>query len=349
MKKRGILFFFSLTIFFFLFPLSFSKLFAVSKATYTIRETKNEKGEVLSSVKVYVDDVYLHHYAPEVLTFCESCQCDTYTDCGFGEHKISLQKSGYLEWFEVVTFKEGDVFEVNPVLLVLVPMPTPTLLPTSIPSFSPTLTPFPSPTVTPLPGFYNIKSVKDSSGAVLNNVKVFVDGNYVHHYAPEILKFCWDCQCDEGVLCNFGSHTFGLEKEGYNSWSETKTINPGDNFEVDPVMLLLPSPTPSPKAVFISSVPTTFPSSTPTPAAVILFASFSADSTAEAEKMNISTGEPDILGEFSSESGIILEESSFSAKTQEKKSFRYLPFLTIFGGVWLVGAAVYLFFFKKEV
>ena len=47
-----------------------------AKATYQINEVKNEKGEVLSSVKIYVDDQYVHHYAPEVLEFGDDYYCD---------------------------------------------------------------------------------------------------------------------------------------------------------------------------------------------------------------------------------------------------------------------------------
>lgn len=39
------------------------------KAFYKINEVKNKNGETISNVKIYVDGVYIHHYAPEVLTF----------------------------------------------------------------------------------------------------------------------------------------------------------------------------------------------------------------------------------------------------------------------------------------
>jgi len=85
-------------------------------ATYKINDVKDEDGNTLSSVEVYVDEIYLHHYAPETLTFCDGCQCDSYVDCDFGEHTIKLEKSGYENWMEIKTISVGDSYEVNPVM-----------------------------------------------------------------------------------------------------------------------------------------------------------------------------------------------------------------------------------------
>jgi len=110
-----------------------------AKAVYQINEVKNEKGEVLSSVKIYVDDQYLHHYAPEVLEFCDTCFCDDdkKVACGFGEHVIRLEKNGYQDWEETKEIKAGDAYSVNPVMAFLLsPTPSPTVTPVS--SLSPT-------------------------------------------------------------------------------------------------------------------------------------------------------------------------------------------------------------------
>lgn len=85
-------------------------------AIYKINEAKDEDGNVLSSVKVHIDGVYAHHYAPETLTFCDGCQCDTYIDCGFGEHTIKLEKSGFANWSETKIINAGNTYEVNPVM-----------------------------------------------------------------------------------------------------------------------------------------------------------------------------------------------------------------------------------------
>jgi len=115
-------------------------------ATYKINEVKDEDGEILSSVKVYVDNIYIHHYAPEVLTFCDGCQCDSYVACGFGQHTIKLEKTGYNDWNETKTINSGDSDEISLVMVFSEPSSTttPTLtisLTTPIQKISPTPTP----------------------------------------------------------------------------------------------------------------------------------------------------------------------------------------------------------------
>ncbi|MFC1711885.1 hypothetical protein ACFLZ1_04885 [Patescibacteria group bacterium] len=94
----------------------------------------------------------------------------------------------------------------------------------------------PTPLVNPEKGEYKINEVKDEDGNVLSSVKVFVNGVYVHHYAPETLIFCNNCKCDDLVNCGFGEFTIHLEKSGYDKWEDKKTINSGDKFEVNVVL-----------------------------------------------------------------------------------------------------------------
>jgi len=115
-------------------------------ATYKINEVKDEDGEVLKSVKVYIDDVYLHHYAPEVLTFCDDCRCDNYVDCGFGQHVIKLEKTGYEDWAKTITIDPNTDDWVNPVMIFSGSTPKP---PTSSPTPTPKQTIVPS--LTPKP------------------------------------------------------------------------------------------------------------------------------------------------------------------------------------------------------
>jgi len=107
-------------------------------ATYKINDVKDEDGNVLSSVRVHVDGVYVHHHAPEDLTFCDGCKCDGYIDCGFGEHTIRLEKSGFGNWSETKTINVGDFYEAKPIMN-----------PLSLASPSPTPSPSPSPSPTP--------------------------------------------------------------------------------------------------------------------------------------------------------------------------------------------------------
>lgn len=88
----------------------------VAKAYLKINQVKNEKGEILSSVKIYLDGIYLHHYAPEELIFCDGCRCDNLTACGFGEHLLKLEKSGYQDWQEKKVINKGETIEINAVM-----------------------------------------------------------------------------------------------------------------------------------------------------------------------------------------------------------------------------------------
>jgi hypothetical protein len=90
-----------------------------SSAYYKINMPKDKDGLDIDRVKVYVDDVYVHHWAPENLEFCEDCICgndEDNTSCSFGEHNIALKKEGYLDWHDKKMIKSGDGFTVNPVM-----------------------------------------------------------------------------------------------------------------------------------------------------------------------------------------------------------------------------------------
>ncbi len=145
--------------------------------------------------------------------------------------------------------------------------------PTPSPSPLPTVTATPSPTLTPTPpetsATYKINKVKNGNGDFISEVKIYVDDTYIHHYDDEILTFCDGCYCDDDkqVACGFGEHTIRLEKNGYQDWTERKTINAGNNFEVNPEMdLLAPTVTPGPTSTPIKKptlTPTTEPTATP--------------------------------------------------------------------------------------
>ena len=149
------------------------------KAGYKINEVKDKNGKVLSNVKIYVDGVYVHHYAPETLTFCDSCKCDTYVDCGFGSHTIELQKADYQDWTEEINIKAGDNLEVNPVMekeeeVTSTPASTPTPKP-------PTLTPTKKVTPTPTP----TEKVATKSGEILGEEEEATIGGFYPLEATE--------------------------------------------------------------------------------------------------------------------------------------------------------------------
>lgn len=121
-------------------------------AILQINKPKDESGKELDNVKVYLDDVYLHCYAPEELVFCSHCACKTssgeYGNCDFGHHTIKLVKTGYQDWIKEIEIAAGENQVINPQMKQLSSTPTPTPSPTSLPSPTPTYssTPSPSPT-----------------------------------------------------------------------------------------------------------------------------------------------------------------------------------------------------------
>ena len=93
---------------------------------------------------------------------------------------------------------------------------------------------------------WDIKDVRNAEGTVLSAAKVHVDGVYIKHYAPEKITFCADCICDDVVPCGFGSHTVTIKKTGYIDWVKTRTLNAGDIFIDNPIMVTeveVPEPT----------------------------------------------------------------------------------------------------------
>ena len=89
------------------------------KATWQIGDVKNEAGTILNAAKVYVDNIYVKHYAPELLTFCTGCSCDAVVPCGFGSHTVTIKKTGYQDWNKTRTLGSGDSFTDNPVMKLI--------------------------------------------------------------------------------------------------------------------------------------------------------------------------------------------------------------------------------------
>lgn len=176
---------------------------------------------------------------------------------------------------------------------------------------------------------YKINEIKDSKGNTISSVSIYVDNQYIHHYAPETLNFCENCQCYSSVSCGFGNHTIRLEKEGYEDWSETKDFSSGNNFEVNPQMSTegsatspSPSPSRSPSASSKSSVK---PSSTPID-----------DESSETEKV--------LAQEAASES----TPSPSPSAQPEKKSFQLsVPLIISLSGALFLLAASFPFIKSK--
>ncbi|MEA1998107.1 MAG: hypothetical protein U9N61_02105 [Euryarchaeota archaeon] len=97
-------------------------------AFVTLNDTYTDEGTKVTG-KVFVDGTYLRAYTPEVLKFCDGCQCGRYADakadCSLGTHEILIDgtKEGkYTPWVFNHTFKAGEVFTFDPVLLTTPPV-----------------------------------------------------------------------------------------------------------------------------------------------------------------------------------------------------------------------------------
>jgi hypothetical protein len=234
------------------------------------------------------------------------------------------------------------------------PIPTPTAMPTvSAPTSTPKPpTPTSTTSPTPLPtASFKINEVKNESGEALSTVKIYVDGKYTHHYAPETLKFCDGCYCynggEEKVSCGFGQHTFRLEKTGYNNWEKTETINAGGSYEVSPVMTVIsaaPTSTPNPTA---TPTPTRIPTSAPTPTAKPLTPS----PTTKLSPTSSST--PAVLGKEATGAGLYLLGEATAAATPtltleqngEKRNLFPLVFIGL-GGILILGSVFSFWYYK---
>ncbi len=205
--------------------------------------------------------------------------------------------------------------------------PTPTPAPTNLPTLTPTASPSPSlsPTPTSAPkAVCHLLGAKDETGQAINNAKIYIDGQYIHHYLPETLNFCPDCYCDPDhqVACSLGSHQIKIHHDGYQDWQWTGNFAAGTDCQQQPILrhLIPPSPTSSP-----SSSPV--PSLTPLPLVLT-------DASDEA-----------VLG---SESGEVKGAQVSSPSIHQRKvgASLALPLLFIGAGVTMIGS--YFILTKKE-
>jgi hypothetical protein len=86
-----------------------------SKSTVEIKQAKDEEGNPLNQVKIYVDDVYVKHYTPETLQFCETCKCET-ANCNFGNHNFKFERNGYETHTKSLNIESGKTYTIEPIL-----------------------------------------------------------------------------------------------------------------------------------------------------------------------------------------------------------------------------------------
>ncbi|KKT49671.1 MAG: hypothetical protein UW41_C0003G0038 [Candidatus Collierbacteria bacterium GW2011_GWC2_44_18] len=116
-----------------------------AKSIYKINPPKDGNNQLLTGVKIYIDNLYTHHEDGETLEFCTGCFCDNdkLVPCGPGEHTTKLIKAGYSEWSEQRNFSPGGNYEISPIFS---PVPTSVSTTSSIQTPTPTTVKTPTPT-----------------------------------------------------------------------------------------------------------------------------------------------------------------------------------------------------------
>ncbi len=132
------------------------------QALVKIEEVKDEDKEEINSVKIYLDDKYLKHYAPEEIEFCDDCE-DNQVKCNFGKHVFKLEKSGYHTWEQEKNIEKGKEYIISVVLDKIEPKVQPLPSPSEL-----TVSPAPSPVPTPSPDKKKVDiEIASISGMVL--------------------------------------------------------------------------------------------------------------------------------------------------------------------------------------
>ncbi len=111
-----------------------------SFATVKISQPKDQNGgDLLGSLKIYIDDNYTGNYAPETYTFGDGKTCGSNNvPCGFGTHTFKVEKTGYLPWTKTGDITAGNNYEFDPVLILSSPSPMPTIKPSPTATLSAT-------------------------------------------------------------------------------------------------------------------------------------------------------------------------------------------------------------------
>lgn len=93
-----------------------------------------------------------------------------------------------------------------------------------------------------------LTGAQDGEGTAITG-KVFVDGTYLHAYAPETIMFCSGCECGKDpdkIPCELGSHTIevdGFTEGKYIPWtfgSGAVNFVEGDDFTATPILYKYP-------------------------------------------------------------------------------------------------------------
>ncbi len=231
--------------------------------------------------------------------------------------------------------------------------PTPTVSPTV--TESPTSTPTPSPT--PAKSIYRINPAKDGNNQLLTGVKIYIDNLYTHHEDGETLEFCPGCFCDNDkqVPCETGEHTTKLTKAGYSDWSQSHHFSPGEDYEISPILSLIPTsgpitsstqtPTPTPTpSLQKTSAPTSTVTKTHTPTPSVKL-------TSEIRNLRSDISSPSSILGISTFSGLIITATPSSLQTNDFRPASdnsVLKYTFIFGALVASASGSLLYFRHRK-
>ncbi len=191
---------------------------------------------------------------------------------GDAVYKVRIKKVGGNNYYDSqelsLVVNPGPISTATP---IPTPLPTSSPLPTMVPS--PTIPSSPTPTPN-LTAICHLLIAKDESGREINNAKIYIDGQYIHHYLPETLHFCPGCYCDPDrqVACHLGQHQINIRKDGYQDWQWTNNFVGNNNYQQQPMLQLIISPTPS-----LAPTPLLLPSAMATVSGILRVASISSE------------------------------------------------------------------------
>lgn len=141
------------------------------------------------------------------------------------------------------------------------------------------------------------------------------------------------------IDCGFGQHTIRLEKDGYENWQETKTFSSGNSFEVNPIMGVVPSSTPTPtttSAPTLTPTPKTSltPTKTPTPSLIL-----TPTATPSGEVLGEEITPESTLDQLSDDGNT---STASSEETGDIKRI-ILPAIAIVAGIGFIGFSIFSF------
>lgn len=257
----------------------------------------------------------------------------------------------------------GDLWEIfdnpspqNDSCVLSTPTPSPSLTdpPTPTPQVTPageqaTLTPESKEDNTTPSGWVYVNQPKDKNGETIEgkNIKIYVDGAWIHHYVPWNIEFCDNCDCDGYANCGLGDHAISLAHSEFKDWQEEVSIQSGSSISLNPTLETVsetdtsPTSTPTPQVTPAGDQATPTPTPQVTPVGEQITPT-PADSSTGSAKIKLSL--PKILGQSTAPASLSSSSASLLTNSQPM-----LPLTISFFGLGLVSFASWPWLKKHQI